>query len=154
MGFNFPKCEILVFQNWSKVKFSLLVIAMNKNLHNLVAWDSLKGMFRNEALHTIFVFFLLQDCIEAIAATAFVTSEYPVILSFENHCNQRNQEKMAKYCDSIFGDLLCNKEMKDFPVSSIVYTSWMISQIINIHIIVEERCPNASTKQTPQKNSH
>ena len=76
-------------------------------------------MFRNEALHTIFVFFLLQDCIEAIAATAFVTSEYPVILSFENHCNQRNQEKMAKYCDSIFGDLLCRKEMKDFPVSSI-----------------------------------
>ena len=77
-------------------------------------------MLRNEALHTIFVFFLLQDCIEAIAATAFVTSEYPVILSFENHCNQRNQEKMAKYCDSIFGDLLCRKEMKDFPVSSIV----------------------------------
>lgn len=28
----------------------------------------------------------LQDVIQAIKETAFVTSEYPVILSFENHC--------------------------------------------------------------------
>lgn len=28
----------------------------------------------------------LQDAIQAIKETAFVTSEYPVILSFENHC--------------------------------------------------------------------
>jgi len=28
----------------------------------------------------------LQDVIHAIRDTAFVTSEYPVLLSFENHC--------------------------------------------------------------------
>ena len=27
-----------------------------------------------------------QDVIEAIAESAFKTSDYPVILSFENHC--------------------------------------------------------------------
>ncbi len=27
-----------------------------------------------------------QDVIQAIAETAFVTSEYPIIMSFENHC--------------------------------------------------------------------
>lgn len=32
------------------------------------------------------ILFLFQDVIEAIRDTAFVTSEYPVILSFENHC--------------------------------------------------------------------
>ena len=31
-------------------------------------------------------FFVLQEVIEAIADTAFKVSEYPVILSFENHC--------------------------------------------------------------------
>lgn len=30
--------------------------------------------------------FFHQDVIQAIKETAFVTSEYPVILSFENHC--------------------------------------------------------------------
>ena len=29
---------------------------------------------------------LYQDVIEAIAECAFKTTEYPVILSFENHC--------------------------------------------------------------------
>lgn len=31
-------------------------------------------------------FILQQDVIEAIADCAFKTSEYPIILSFENHC--------------------------------------------------------------------
>ena len=32
-----------------------------------------------------------KDVLEAIAETAFKTSEFPVILSFENHCNPRQQ---------------------------------------------------------------
>lgn len=32
---------------------------------------------------------LFKDVILAIAETAFVTSDFPVILSFENHCNQK-----------------------------------------------------------------
>uniref|UniRef100_A0A7N5ZQV9 1-phosphatidylinositol 4,5-bisphosphate phosphodiesterase n=1 Tax=Anabas testudineus TaxID=64144 RepID=A0A7N5ZQV9_ANATE len=49
---------------------------------------------------------LFKDVIQAIKETAFVTSEYPVILSFENHCSKPQQYKMAKYCEEIFGDLL------------------------------------------------
>ena len=48
--------------------------------------------------------------------TAFVASEYPIILSFENHCNRNNQLKMAKYCIDIFGDLLMREPLKDYPV--------------------------------------
>ena len=32
-----------------------------------------------------------KDVLEAIAESAFKTSEYPAILSFENHCNPRQQ---------------------------------------------------------------
>ncbi|XP_050313003.1 1-phosphatidylinositol 4,5-bisphosphate phosphodiesterase classes I and II isoform X2 [Anthonomus grandis grandis] len=47
-----------------------------------------------------------KEVLEAIAETAFKTSDYPVILSFENHCNPRQQAKIAGYCREIFGDML------------------------------------------------
>lgn len=34
---------------------------------------------------------LAKEVLEAIAECAFKTSDYPVILSFENHCNPRQQ---------------------------------------------------------------
>ena len=58
-----------------------------------------------------------QDVIMAIADSAFKASEYPVILSFENHCSRQQQYKMAKYCDEIFGDMLLKEPLPDFPVS-------------------------------------
>nr|XP_018906114.1 PREDICTED: 1-phosphatidylinositol 4,5-bisphosphate phosphodiesterase classes I and II [Bemisia tabaci] len=47
-----------------------------------------------------------KEVIEAIADSAFKTSEYPVILSFENHCNPRQQAKIAQYCRDYFQDML------------------------------------------------
>lgn len=46
---------------------------------------------------------LFKDVIYAIRDTAFVTSDYPVILSFENHCCKAQQYKLARYCDEILG---------------------------------------------------
>lgn len=59
---------------------------------------------------------LFRDVIYAIRDTAFVTSDYPVILSFENHCCKSQQYKMAKYCDEIFGDLLLREPLPDYPL--------------------------------------
>lgn len=59
---------------------------------------------------------LFKDVIYAIRDTAFVTSDYPVILSFENHCCKSQQHKLAKYCDEIFGDLLLKEQLPDFPL--------------------------------------
>uniref|UniRef100_H3CZG3 1-phosphatidylinositol 4,5-bisphosphate phosphodiesterase n=1 Tax=Tetraodon nigroviridis TaxID=99883 RepID=H3CZG3_TETNG len=61
---------------------------------------------------------LFKDVIQAIKETAFVTSEYPVILSFENHCSKPQQYKMAKYCEEIFGDLLLKQPLENFPIES------------------------------------
>ncbi|CAB3977438.1 1-phosphatidylinositol 4,5-bisphosphate phosphodiesterase classes I and II-like [Paramuricea clavata] len=57
-----------------------------------------------------------KDVVEAIAESAFKTSDYPVILSFENHCSRLQQRKMAQYCVSIFGDMLLDKPIDDFPI--------------------------------------
>lgn len=78
---------------------------------------------------------LFKDVIYAIRDTAFVTSDYPVILSFENHCCKTQQYKLARYCDEILGkqhsinhslkipktfavlgDLLLKEPLEDFPL--------------------------------------
>lgn len=59
---------------------------------------------------------LFRDVIYAIRDTAFVTSDYPVILSFENHCCKSQQYKLAKYCDEVFGDLLLKESLPDYPL--------------------------------------
>ncbi|XP_042188776.1 1-phosphatidylinositol 4,5-bisphosphate phosphodiesterase beta-4 isoform X2 [Callorhinchus milii] len=59
---------------------------------------------------------LFKDVIQAIKDTAFVTSEFPVILSFENHCSKPQQYKMAKYCEEIFGDFLLKVPLESFPL--------------------------------------
>uniref|UniRef100_A0AAQ5XGM2 1-phosphatidylinositol 4,5-bisphosphate phosphodiesterase n=1 Tax=Amphiprion ocellaris TaxID=80972 RepID=A0AAQ5XGM2_AMPOC len=61
---------------------------------------------------------LFKDVIQAIKETAFVTSDYPVILSFENHCSKPQQYKMAKYCEEIFGDFLLKQPLDNFPIES------------------------------------
>ncbi|XP_072545362.1 1-phosphatidylinositol 4,5-bisphosphate phosphodiesterase beta-4 isoform X2 [Salminus brasiliensis] len=59
---------------------------------------------------------LFKDVIQAIKETAFVSSEYPVILSFENHCSRHQQYKLARYCEDIFGDMLLRQPLDDFPM--------------------------------------
>ncbi|GLV35232.1 no receptor potential A [Carabus blaptoides fortunei] len=59
---------------------------------------------------------LFKDVIYALRDTAFVTSDYPVILSFENHCCKAQQYKLAKYCDEILGDLLLKEPLPDYPL--------------------------------------
>ncbi|XP_063364734.1 1-phosphatidylinositol 4,5-bisphosphate phosphodiesterase isoform X2 [Cydia amplana] len=59
---------------------------------------------------------LFKDVIYALRDTAFVTSDYPIILSFENHCCKAQQYKLAKYCDEILGDLLLKEHLPDHPL--------------------------------------
>ncbi|KAM3959579.1 phospholipase C at 21C [Aphomia sociella] len=57
-----------------------------------------------------------KEVLEAIAESAFKTSDYPVILSFENHCNPRQQAKIANYCREIFGEMLLDKALDSHPL--------------------------------------
>ncbi|XP_052403752.1 1-phosphatidylinositol 4,5-bisphosphate phosphodiesterase delta-1 isoform X1 [Carassius gibelio] len=56
---------------------------------------------------------LFKDVIEAIQEYAFKTSEYPVILSLENHCSVEQQKTMAQHLSSILGSALVTKPLGD-----------------------------------------
>ncbi|XP_068116036.1 1-phosphatidylinositol 4,5-bisphosphate phosphodiesterase gamma-2 isoform X3 [Hyperolius riggenbachi] len=53
-----------------------------------------------------------DDVVQAIKDHAFATSEYPVILSIEEHCNVEQQRHMAKVFKEVFGDLLLTKPIE------------------------------------------
>ncbi|XP_053576046.1 1-phosphatidylinositol 4,5-bisphosphate phosphodiesterase beta-3 [Bombina bombina] len=58
-----------------------------------------------------------KEVIEAIAESAFKTSPFPVILSFENHVDSAKQQaKMAEYCRNIFGDALLIDPLEKYPL--------------------------------------
>ncbi|KAG8562823.1 hypothetical protein GDO81_015829 [Engystomops pustulosus] len=53
-----------------------------------------------------------DDVVQAIKDHAFVTSEYPVILSIEEHCSVEQQRYMAKVFKEVFGDMLLTKPIE------------------------------------------
>jgi len=57
-----------------------------------------------------------KEVIAAIAECAFKTSDYPLILSFENHCKPKNQAKIAQYCRDFFGEMLLSEPLEEHPV--------------------------------------
>ncbi|KAJ1084330.1 hypothetical protein NDU88_004481 [Pleurodeles waltl] len=50
-----------------------------------------------------------DDVVQAIKEHAFVTSEYPVILSIEEHCSVDQQRHMARVFREVLGDMLLTK---------------------------------------------
>ncbi|KAL3841874.1 hypothetical protein ACJMK2_019969 [Sinanodonta woodiana] len=61
--------------------------------------------------HTLTSKIIFKDVIQAINQYAFKTSQYPVILSIENHCSIRQQHVMVYHLISIFGDKLCTEKV-------------------------------------------
>lgn len=66
--------------------------------------------------YTVVTEIVLKEVLEAIADSAFKTSEYPVVLSFENHCSPKQQAKIAMYCRKIFGDMLLAEPLTSHPL--------------------------------------
>lgn len=66
--------------------------------------------------YTVVTDISLKEVLEAINESAFKTSIYPVILSFENHCSPRQQAKIAAYCRKIFADSLLTEPLPTNPL--------------------------------------
>uniref|UniRef100_A0A3Q3W7T0 Phosphoinositide phospholipase C n=1 Tax=Mola mola TaxID=94237 RepID=A0A3Q3W7T0_MOLML len=75
----------------------------------LDCWDGANGEPVIYHGYTITSKVLFRDVIKAIKDYAFKTSEYPVILSLENHCSVDQQKLMAHHLISILGDALVTK---------------------------------------------
>uniref|UniRef100_A0A915CSJ5 Phosphoinositide phospholipase C n=1 Tax=Ditylenchus dipsaci TaxID=166011 RepID=A0A915CSJ5_9BILA len=61
---------------------------------------------------------LFKDVIEAISETAFLASDYPVILSLENHCSLKQQTKIANYCKEVFKEMLLTEPLEEYPIEA------------------------------------
>uniref|UniRef100_A0A3Q4BH44 1-phosphatidylinositol 4,5-bisphosphate phosphodiesterase n=1 Tax=Mola mola TaxID=94237 RepID=A0A3Q4BH44_MOLML len=87
-----------------------------------VELDCWKGRLQDEEPYITHGFTMtteisFKEVIEAIAESAFKTSPYPVILSFENHVDSAKQQaKMAEYCRTIFGDALLIDPLEKYPL--------------------------------------
>uniref|UniRef100_A0A3B4GJZ2 Phosphoinositide phospholipase C n=1 Tax=Pundamilia nyererei TaxID=303518 RepID=A0A3B4GJZ2_9CICH len=104
---------------------------------------------------------LFKDVIKAISEHAFKTSQYPVILSLENHCSVEQQEVMARHMSSILGSALITSPLGDgmptnfpSPEVSIRFTSFI--RIVKAEPIIGDKwcvcvcvCVLALNFQTP-----
>ncbi|XP_061777258.1 1-phosphatidylinositol 4,5-bisphosphate phosphodiesterase delta-1a isoform X3 [Nerophis ophidion] len=75
----------------------------------LDCWDGPNGEPVVYHGYTLTSKILFRDVIQAIKDFAFKTSEYPVILSLENHCSVPQQRLMAHHMVSILGGALVTK---------------------------------------------
>ncbi|KAM6986783.1 1-phosphatidylinositol 4,5-bisphosphate phosphodiesterase delta-4-like [Aplochiton taeniatus] len=69
-------------------------------------WDGLGGEPVVYHGHTLTSKILFRDVIATLEEYAFKASEFPVILSLENHCGVEQQEVMAQHLVHILGDKL------------------------------------------------
>lgn len=72
----------------------------------LDCWDGPDGMPVIYHGHTITSKIRFIDVIKTIKEHAFSASEFPVILSIEDHCSLPQQRKMAKAFEEVFGSML------------------------------------------------
>lgn len=72
----------------------------------LDCWDGEKSEPIIYHGHTLTSKILFADVIQVVKDFAFVSNPYPVILSIENHCSKKQQDRMAEILKNILGDLL------------------------------------------------
>ncbi|CAM9240440.1 unnamed protein product, partial [Lampetra planeri] len=84
----------------------------------LDCWDGANGEPVIYHGYTLTSKVLFRDVIKAIKDYAFKTSDYPVILSLENHCSVEQQKLMAHHLISILGDALVSKPLGSTMPSS------------------------------------
>ncbi|KAJ8003621.1 hypothetical protein DPEC_G00150240 [Dallia pectoralis] len=69
-------------------------------------WDGANGEPVVYHGHTFTSKILFKDVVSSLRSYAFKVSEYPVILSLENHCSVDQQRVMAHHLNTILGDML------------------------------------------------
>ncbi|KAM4605564.1 1-phosphatidylinositol 4,5-bisphosphate phosphodiesterase delta-1-like isoform 2-T2 [Polymixia lowei] len=79
----------------------------------LDCWDGSDGEPVIYHGYTLTSKILFKDVIKAIKEYAFKMSDYPVILSLENHCSVEQQEVMAHHMSSILGSALLTTPLGD-----------------------------------------
>ncbi|XP_030335044.1 1-phosphatidylinositol 4,5-bisphosphate phosphodiesterase zeta-1 [Strigops habroptila] len=69
--------------------------------------------------HTLTSKIPFRSVIQVIEKYAFEVSDYPVVLSLENHCSPQQQEVMADYLESILGEKLLTSTIGEARVTQL-----------------------------------
>uniref|UniRef100_A0A8C5AZM7 Phosphoinositide phospholipase C n=1 Tax=Gadus morhua TaxID=8049 RepID=A0A8C5AZM7_GADMO len=75
-------------------------------------WDGPNGEPIVYHGHTFTSKILFRDVVQAVDKYAFKASDYPVILSIENHCSVEQQRTMAQHLNHILGDALLRSPLE------------------------------------------
>ncbi|XP_076616639.1 1-phosphatidylinositol 4,5-bisphosphate phosphodiesterase eta-2 [Chaetodon auriga] len=90
----------------SRVEMYAYVLQAGCRCVEVDCWDGPDGEPIIHHGYTLTSKILFKDVIETINKYAFTKSQYPVILSIENHCTVPQQKKMAEYLKEVLQDKL------------------------------------------------
>eukprot|EP00299_Pterocystis_sp_00344_P020216 c9935_g1_i1.p1 GENE.c9935_g1_i1~~c9935_g1_i1.p1 ORF type:complete len:718 (-),score=142.25 c9935_g1_i1:38-2191(-) len=106
--------------------------------------------------HTMTKSVSFQKCVRAIKATAFKNSQYPVIITIENHCNTQNKKWMAKILNEELGDLIyrntASKTWSQFPSPKALLKKILIRDK-EVDVPDTKEMLEAETSQAPKTKS-
>ncbi|XP_076580188.1 1-phosphatidylinositol 4,5-bisphosphate phosphodiesterase delta-4 isoform X2 [Chaetodon auriga] len=94
------------FRGQSSVEGYIRALSRGCRCVEVDCWDGANGEPIVYHGHTFTSKILFKDVVNAVGNYAFKVSEYPVILSIENHCSVEQQRVMAQHLNHILGDKL------------------------------------------------